>query len=82
MTIRINRLPKRYSATGDKYIRCHGTAELESRSGVIGKALCLFPIAISDGTEFLITSTGRTCRRAKVSCPECGYVMTLSPKML
>ena len=79
-----------YTGTGEKKIFCRGTRVIadDMADGIpyvetsFGKMLCLFPVALSDGKNFLVVNERKVTRRGKTKCPKCGYVTTLSPKML
>lgn len=81
-----------YTSTGHRKIFCRGRRELGAArtDGIpfvessLGNVFCGYPIAISDGKEFLILHTHpiEHYRRGKAACPNCGYVTTFTPKML
>lgn len=72
-----------YTESGDKIIYCRGLTE-DTVSVVLTAGICFYPIAFSDGEVFVRLHDGEAkyFRRGKASCSKCGYVTTLTPKML
>ncbi len=69
-----------YTESGSKIIYCRGQSEdILSMAGI-----CFYPIAFSDGEVFVRLHDGEAkyFKRGKTRCTKCGYVTTLTPKML